>query len=74
VIEQNRTHGMATPTGIELRGYPSPIWSEAEAGLCARCSAKCKRYGSDANPLCRDCFAKVVAKWGQGVRQKGYNA
>jgi len=65
---------MATPTEIELAGYPSPIWTEAEAGSCSQCSAKCKRYGSGANPLCRECFARVAAKRGPGVRQKGYNA
>ncbi|CAM5476063.1 MULTISPECIES: hypothetical protein [Streptomyces] len=65
---------MATSPEIELSGYPAPIWTEAEAGSCSRCQAKCKRYGSGGNPLCRECFASVAAKWGPGVRQKSYNA
>ncbi|MGP4089123.1 hypothetical protein [Streptomyces sp. KR55] len=74
MTEQNRTLPMATPTETELGDYPSPVWTEAEAGSCSLCHEKCKRYGSNANPLCRDCFAKVAAKWGPGVKQKGYNA
>ncbi|MER6978792.1 hypothetical protein [Streptomyces carpinensis] len=35
---------------------------------------KCKRYGLGANPLRRSCFAKVAAKWGPGVWQKGFDA
>lgn len=74
VAEQQRTHPIATPTEVELGGYPLPVWTEGEAGSCTRCQAKCKRYGSGANPLCRACFAEVAAKWGHGVKQKGYNA
>ncbi|MER6976235.1 hypothetical protein [Streptomyces carpinensis] len=65
---------MGTPAVVELGSYPYPVWGSAEEGLCARCSEKCKRYGEGANPLCRDCFAVVAAKWGPGVRQKGFNA
>ncbi|MEV6740457.1 hypothetical protein AB0N14_27305 [Streptomyces sp. NPDC051104] len=64
---------MSAPTGIELGNYPSPVCGGGEEGLCARCSEKCKRYGSGANPLCRDCFAVVAAKWGPNVRQQGVN-
>ena len=65
---------MATPTETQLRDYPSPTWTEAERGSCSRCSAKCRRYGHGANPLCRDCFAEVAAKQGASVRQRGYSA
>lgn len=43
-------------------------------GQCANCFAKYKRYGSDADPLCRTCFGERAAQWGPVVRQKGYNA
>jgi hypothetical protein len=65
---------MTTPTETLLRDYPSPVWDSSEEGRCCMCHAKCKRYGIGANPLCRDCFATTAAKWGAGVRQKGYNA
>lgn len=65
---------MATPTDVQLGNYPSPVWDSSEEGQCCECYAKCKRYGTGANPLCRDCFVKRVAQWGPGVRQKGYNA
>ncbi|CAL9325775.1 hypothetical protein [Streptomyces sp. SudanB52_2052] len=47
---------------------------ERRGGKCARCSEPCKKYGSKANPLCRNCFAAVAAERGPGVRQKGCNA
>ncbi|MFF5968301.1 hypothetical protein ACFY64_32170 [Streptomyces collinus] len=59
---------------VELRDYPAPAWNSDEGGRCARCSEPCKKYGSGGNPLCRECFAKVAAGWGPGLRQKGYNA
>ncbi|MGW1507302.1 hypothetical protein ACWCQW_54730 [Streptomyces mirabilis] len=65
---------MATPAEIPLRDYPMPVWDSSEEGQCCNCHAKCKRYGTGANPLCRDCFVLVAAKWAPGVRQKGYNA
>lgn len=65
---------MATPTEIELRDYPAPVWTGQDEGLCAVCSAKCKRYGDHANPLCRDCFTARARIWGPVVRQKGFNA
>lgn len=74
IAHVERTRTMATPPETPLRDYPMPVWGPSEEGLCANCSAKCKRYGSGANPLCRDCFVKRAAKWGPGVRQKGYNA
>ncbi len=65
---------MGAPDGIDLGSYPSPVWGPGEEGLCARCSEKCKRYGGGANPLCRNCFAVVAAKWGPSVRQRGVHA
>ncbi|MGW5258916.1 hypothetical protein ACWERW_39635 [Streptomyces sp. NPDC004012] len=59
---------------VKIRDYPSPVWTAAEEGLCSRCAMKCKRYGAGGNPLCRDCFAEVAAKWAPSVRQLGYNA
>ncbi|PAZ16595.1 hypothetical protein CLM62_06505 [Streptomyces sp. SA15] len=60
--------------GFGLLRYPSAVWDSSEEGLCCKYYAKCKRYGSGANPLCRSCFVEAVVKWGPGVRQKGYNA
>lgn len=74
IAHPERTRSMATPTLTPLRDYPSSVWDSSEEGLCCKCYAKCKRYGTGANPLCRSCFVEVAAKWGPGVRQKGYNA
>ncbi|MER6557857.1 hypothetical protein ABT300_08830 [Streptomyces sp. NPDC001027] len=57
-----------------LKDYPMPVWDSSEEGLCSKCSAKCKRYGTGSNPLCRSCFVKVAAGWGGAARQKGYSA
>ncbi|MGW2951475.1 hypothetical protein [Streptomyces eurythermus] len=65
---------MVTPTDTELASYPAPAWGSDEAGRCTRCSEPCKRYGTGANLLCRDCFSVVAEAWGLGVRQKGHNA
>ncbi|MEV1086213.1 hypothetical protein AB0I98_49850 [Streptomyces sp. NPDC050211] len=65
---------MAAATEITLKEYPMPLWDSSEEGMCCKCHAKCRRYGSGANPLCRSCYAVAVAKWGPGVPQKGYNA
>ncbi|MFI2434612.1 hypothetical protein [Streptomyces sp. NPDC018693] len=66
---------MTTSTEIQLTDtYPALTWTSTDEGLCAGCSEKCKRYGSGANPLCRQCFAERAAMWGPGVRQKGFNA
>ncbi|GAA2621315.1 hypothetical protein [Streptomyces vastus] len=65
---------MATPTEIPLKDYPMGAWDSSEEGQCAKCHAKCKRYGTGDNPLCRDCFAKTAVTWGAAVREKGYNA
>jgi len=43
-------------------------------GPVLQCYGKSKRYGIGATPLCRSRFVEVTAKWGPGVRQKGYNA
>jgi predicted amidophosphoribosyltransferase len=64
---------MTTAAEPELKDYPAVHWSSDEGGRCARCSEPCKKYGSMANPLCRDCFAEVTRSW-SGVRQKGFNA
>jgi hypothetical protein len=58
---------------VELGDYPAPAWNSDEGGRCAKCAEPCKKYGSGANPLCRNCFAVVAGAWGPGVRQQGYN-
>ncbi|WP_328349165.1 hypothetical protein OG800_48840 [Streptomyces sp. NBC_00445] len=65
---------MATAVETPEQRYPSAVWDSSEEGLCCKCYAKCKRYGSGANPLCRSCFVEAAAKWAPGGRQQEYNA
>ncbi|GHI53714.1 hypothetical protein Srubr_35600 [Streptomyces rubradiris] len=62
---------MVAPTDTELASYAAPVWGSDVAGRCTRCSEPCKRYGTGANPLCRDCFSVVAAAWGPGGQAEG---
>lgn len=73
VHTEGRPHGH-THRDDAAEGLPDAGVGPAGEGMCCKCYAKCKRYGSGANPLSGDCFVGFAAKWGPVVRQKGYNA